>query len=130
MNTQVQIIERNGEPEYAVLPIEEYRRLLELAEEAEEIRAGNRAKAELAAGEDELVPAGVVERLFSGKESPVAVWREYRGLTQERLAREAGVGKSYISQIESGKKTGSVTVLKRIARALQVDLDHLVPPEE
>ncbi len=129
MNTQVQIIERNGEPEYAVLPIEEYRRLLELAEEAEEIRAGNRAKAELAASEDELVPAGVVERLFSGK-SPVAVWREYRGLTQERLAREAGVGKSYISQIESGKKTGSVTVLKRIARALQVDLDHLVPPEE
>jgi len=129
VNTQVQIIERNGEPEYAVLPIEEYRRLLELAEEAEEIRAGNRAKAELAASEDELVPAGVVERLFSGK-SPVAVWREYRGLTQERLAREAGVGKSYISQIESGKKTGSVTVLKRIARALQVDLDHLVPPEE
>ncbi len=130
MNTRVQIIERNGEPEYAVLPIEEYRHLLELAEEAEEIRAGNQAKAELATGADELIPAEVVERLLIGGESPVLVWREYRGLTQERLAREAGVGKSYISQIESRKKTGSVTVLKRIARALQVDLDDLVLPEE
>ncbi len=130
MNTRIQIIEKNGKPEYAVLPFEEYRQLLELAEEAEEIRAGKRASAELAAGKDELIPAEVVERLFEKGESPLSVWREYRGLTQEQLAQAAGVGKSYISQIESGRKTGSVTVLKRIARVLDIDLDDLVLPEE
>ncbi len=37
-HAQVQIIERDGRPEYAVVPFDDYKRLLALAEDAEEIR--------------------------------------------------------------------------------------------
>lgn len=36
------------------------------------------------------------------------------------------VGKSYLSQIEAGKKTGSPRVLRALAAALRVDMDDLV----
>ncbi|HEB99119.1 MAG TPA: type II toxin-antitoxin system Phd/YefM family antitoxin, partial [Thiotrichales bacterium] len=49
MNARIQIIEKDGKPEYAVVPYEDYRRLLELAENAEDIRAGDEALRALAA---------------------------------------------------------------------------------
>jgi transcriptional regulator with XRE-family HTH domain len=60
-------------------------------------------------------------------ESPLRVWREHRGLTQQALADAAGVGKSYISQLEAGTKTGAIGTLRAIASALRVDLDDLEP---
>lgn len=129
MNTNVQIIKKNGRPEYAVLPVEAYRRLVELAEDAEDIRAYDHAMAELEQGEDEVVPGEIAHRLLSGEAHPLRIWREYRGLAQEALAEVAGVGKSYLSQIEAGKKTGSARVLKGLAKALKVDMDDLIPPE-
>ena len=71
-------------------------------------------------------------RLFA-EEHPLKVWREHRGMTQDALAEQAGVGKSYISQIESGKKTGSVSVLSKIAAILKLDVNDvlvLVPNAE
>ncbi|MEA1888554.1 MAG: helix-turn-helix domain-containing protein [Pseudomonadota bacterium] len=126
MNAQVQIIERNGKPEYAVVPIDRYRRLLELAENAEDIRAADHAMREIESGEDEVVPVEVTRLLLSSDVHPLRVWREFRNMTQENLAYKAKVGKSYISQIEAGKKPGSVSVLTRIARVLNVDIDDLV----
>ena len=126
MNTQVQIIERDGKPEYAVVPIDEYKKLLELAEDVEDVRAYDRAMGELDRGEDELIPGDVASRLLLDGEHPLKVWREFRKLTQEDLADQAGVTKSYISQIESGDKPGSVALLKRISAALDVDVDDLV----
>ena len=129
MSEKVQIIERDGQPEYAVVPIETYRRLLEQAEHAEDIQAFDQALAELARGEDEVVPEEVAHRLLSGEEHPVRVWREYRGLTQEDLAQATGVGKSYISQLEAGKKSGSLRFMLVLAEALEVDMEDLIPPE-
>lgn len=129
MENGIQIIERDGEPEYAVVPIETYRRLLERAEEAADIRVFDEALAAVANGEDEVVPAEVVRRLLSGEETPVRVWREYRGLTQAELAAMAGVGKSYLSQVERGGKSGSLRLMRRLASALGVDMEDLVPPE-
>jgi len=54
---------------------------------------------------------------------------DHRGLTQEDQAAAARAGKSYVSQIEAGKKSGAEAVLKRMASALRVDLDHLTPVE-
>jgi len=126
MNAQVQIIERDGQPEYAVVPIETYRRLLALAEDMEDIRAYDRAMAEIDRGEDEVLPAEVADRLLSGKTHPLRIWREYRGLTQQQLAQAVGVGKSYISQIEAGKKQAAVGVLQALSRTLAVDMEDLV----
>lgn len=120
-----QIIEREGKPEYAVLPYAEYLQLLELAENAQDLADAREADRELRNGEDETIPAEVAKRLIAGEEHPLKVWREYRGLTQEALGNAANVGKSYISQIEAGSKSGSVRVLSSLAKILDVDLDDL-----
>lgn len=121
-----QIIERDGRPEWAVIPYAEYQKLLERLEDAEDRRAYDRAKAEPSASDDESIPAVVVDRLSAG-ESPLRVWREHRGLTQQALADAVGLGKSYLSQLESGTKTGTITTLRALAQALQLDLDDLTP---
>ncbi|UDL04006.1 helix-turn-helix domain-containing protein [Marinobacter sp. CA1] len=121
-----QIIEREGKPEYAVLPYSEYLELLALAEEVKDAADARQAMSELKNGEDEVVPAVVADRLIAGDEHPLKVWREYRGLTQEALGAAAGVGKSYISQIEGAGKTASTKVLKALAQALSVDVDDLI----
>lgn len=126
LQMSAQIIEREGKPEYAVLPYDEYLTLLALAEEAQDAADAREAMRELASGEDEAIPAEVANRLLYGDEHPLKVWREYRGLTQESLGRAAGVGKSYISQIEAGNKSGSAKVLKKLAETLRVDMDDLV----
>lgn len=126
MSAQVQIIERDGQPEYAVVPIETYHRLLALAEDMEDIRAYDQAMAEIDRGEDEIVPANLAERLLSAKTHPLRIWREYRGLTQQQLADAAGVGKSYVSQIEAGKKRPTVRVLQALSRTLAVDMEDLI----
>lgn len=80
--------------------------------------------ARIAAGE-ETWPLEIVEARANGENS-IAVFRKYRGLTVSDLAASAGISQPYLSEIEGGKKTGSVDVLKRIATALNVDLDDLV----
>ncbi|UXZ53194.1 helix-turn-helix transcriptional regulator [Halomonas sp. 7T] len=57
--------------------------------------------------------------------SPVKGYREYRGLRAGELAEKAGISQGYLSEIESGKKSGSLSVLKRIAAALDVELSDL-----
>ena len=125
MNANIQIIGKNGSEEYAVVPIDEWRRVCALAEDAEDIRAADTAVRELAAEYDEVVPVEVVRKLI-GEQHPLSVWRQYRGLTQKALADAAGIGKSYISQIESGAKPGSVKILARLADVLDVSVDDLI----
>ncbi|MCU7839744.1 MAG: helix-turn-helix domain-containing protein [Candidatus Thiodiazotropha sp. (ex Troendleina suluensis)] len=108
MNAQIQIIEKDGKPEYAVVPIDDYKRLLVLADDAEDIAAADVSMAVLDRGEDELIPADVVRRIILSDDHPLKVWREFRGLTQERQADKAGTTKSSISQIGAAKKAGSI----------------------
>lgn len=116
-----QILKKDGKPEWAVLPYDEYRKLLEAAEVSEDVAVYRAAKA---IPEEELVPAEVVNRILDG-ESAVTVWREHRGMTQAALARAAGLSTAYVSQIEAGKRVGTVTALRSIAKALKVGLDEL-----
>jgi transcriptional regulator with XRE-family HTH domain len=70
------------------------------------------------------VPIGVLYRLIA-RENPVRMWREHRGHSLRQLAVRAGVGIGYLSQIENGERKGTVDTLKKIAAALDVDLDDL-----
>ena len=79
----------------------------------------------LGRGAEEAIPAEVVKRLVEG-ESPVKVWREHRRLTQEDLGEQVGLSGSYLCQIESGKRDGTVRVYVALARVLGVDVDDLV----
>ena len=119
--SKAQIIEKDGKPEWAVIPYDDYRRLCDAAELLEDTQAYRVAKAE----GGEMIPHEVVKRLVAG-ESPVRVYREYRGLTQRALAERAKLATSYLSQIETGQRTGSAKLLRRIADALDLTTDDLI----
>ncbi len=119
--SNVQVIKRDGKRLFAVIPWDEYERLRDAAEMDADVRSYDEALAR----DDVYFPIEVVDRLLA-HENPIKVYREYRGLTRRRLAQSAGIGKSYLSQIESGKRGGSSKVLRAIAEALDVDLDDVV----
>jgi PHD/YefM family antitoxin component YafN of YafNO toxin-antitoxin module len=56
------VVDENGMRVSVILPVDEYERLVEALEELEDIRAYDEAKAELARGEDEVVPWEKVKR--------------------------------------------------------------------
>lgn len=109
----------------AVIPLDDYERLVEAAEDAADVRAYDEFKAKLARGEEELIPAELVNRIIDG-ENKVRVWREYRGMTTKDLASAAKIAAAYLSQIETGARDGTVETYKKLAAALRVDIDDLV----
>jgi DNA-binding XRE family transcriptional regulator len=120
-----QIIKRDGKPEWAVVPYETYLQLVEQAEMLQDVQDYDTFIAALEHGEEDLIPSEVVYAILDG-ESPIKVWREHRGLTQQTLAGQAGISIPYLSQLETGKRKGSLEVLNAIARTLRVSLDDLV----
>ena len=104
----------------------EYERLCALEEEFADIQAALSVEARIASGEEELIPAQVVDRLID-RESPLRVWREYRALSQSALARTSGVNRVQIVDIEAGRNSGSVHTLRKLADALRVAVDDLIP---
>jgi DNA-binding XRE family transcriptional regulator len=111
--SKVQIIEKDGKPAFAVVPIELWERIREAAEDAEDI-----ADIERFDREDDgfRIPHEVVMAQADGQH-PIRTWREYRRLTQERLAEQARISIPYLSQIEGGKRVGSLATLRQLARA-------------
>jgi putative transcriptional regulator len=55
----------------------------------------------------------------------LAKLREQKGITQEELAISAGVSRAHISKIENGKYNGSIKVLSRIAKKLDVKIEDI-----
>ncbi len=90
-------------------------------DEAADLAAYEEARAR----EEEAFPLALAERLLAGAH-PIKVFREYRGMTQAELGRQAGLSPMYISQIETGRRGGSTKALRRIAAALDIDLADLV----
>jgi XRE family transcriptional regulator, regulator of sulfur utilization len=54
--------------------------------------------------------------------------RNVRGVTQQALAKAAGVPRSTISNLESGVGNPSLTVLVKVASALAAPIDELLSP--
>jgi len=76
---------------------------------------------------EEVIPVSVVKRLSNG-ESPVRVWREHRGMSEQDLSNASGVGLLTLLIIEKLESEGiSLSMYAAIARALDVGLDMLVP---
>lgn len=107
-----------------VLAEADYQALVEAAEDAEDLATVRRFREKLASGEEELLPAEMVDRIMDG-ENPIRVWREHRGLSVKTLAEKAGITPAYLSQVETGKRDGTVETLKKLAAALDVTLDDL-----
>jgi mRNA interferase RelE/StbE len=111
--------------EMVTIPKDEYLRLKSIEEDFSDVRCATEILERIKAGTEELIPSDVVDKLLAG-DAPLIVWREYRGLSQSELARRSAVNRIQIIDIESGRKTGSVATLKKLATALQVNIDDLV----
>lgn len=121
--TGIQFIEKNGKREYAIVPFPLFKQMMEAMEDREDVEAIERFRAE---DDGFRIPFQIMEREIVGGEHPVKLWREHRGLTVEALAELAGISKAFLSQIENGKRQGTVKTLKALATALQVPLDVLL----
>ena len=55
----------------------------------------------------------------------IAFLRKEKGLSQVELAADADMAKSYLSELELGKRHASVLVLSRLAAALGTTLEEL-----
>jgi DNA-binding XRE family transcriptional regulator len=124
MNVTAKFTTPSGD-DMVIVPAAEYARLVEAAEMAEDVAALDEFERKRAAGEEELVPAAVVDRLLDG-ENPLRVWREHRGFSGEALAARAGITQAFLSQIETGKREGSISTMKSIADALGLTIDELI----
>jgi transcriptional regulator with XRE-family HTH domain len=56
-------------------------------------------------------------------------WRVDRGLSQEQLAVDAGVNRTYVSGVERATENPTIEVLERVAEALSIKIaDFFVEP--
>ncbi|MEK1907499.1 MAG: helix-turn-helix transcriptional regulator [Pseudomonas sp.] len=102
----VQVIMRDGEAEYAVLPWAEYQALLQ---------AAGRAPAVLA-----VAPAAAGTASMPSLRE-LAALREARGMAQADLARAVGISPHYLNMIESGEREPDAAIRRSLAFTLGID---------
>lgn len=126
--TKVQFIKTAGGEELAILPKSEYERLARLVadEDLGTARIVHNARNKIAAGREVMVPKAVVDRL-AARENPIRVLREWRAMTQTELAVRIGITQGYLSDLEAGRRKGPVALHQKIAQALGVPINLLLP---
>ncbi|MFC6338345.1 helix-turn-helix domain-containing protein [Pseudomonas sp. CCM 7891] len=103
----IQIISRDGEPEYAVLSWGQYQALLKAAGlQQPATPSSNPAQAAVA---EDLRPLEQLRGL-----------REAKGLALETLARTVGISPSYLGMIESGERQPDAAIRRSLAWELGV----------
>src|ERR687896_732467 len=60
----------------------------------------------------------------------VRAWRTEHGMTRKSLAAASGVSERYLAQLEAGRGNISVLLLRRVARAMSVPVEHLVREDD
>jgi mRNA-degrading endonuclease RelE of RelBE toxin-antitoxin system len=122
-----QIIRTPGGEELVLLPRAEYEALLERAdheaEDADDVAIYDARKAELAVG-GVVLPPEVSAAILRGGSRLKAI-RNWRGETQPHLSFKTGIGQGYLSDLESGRRTGSPETIAKLAQALSVPVEWL-----
>jgi DNA-binding XRE family transcriptional regulator len=112
----IEIMIRDGE-EKVILSRDEYEDLIDARDAAISMR-------DIAAG----APMLSVEEVeaYIAAETPLAFWRQRASLTQAELAQKAGISPAFLAQIETDARTGEVSVLAKLARALGIRIEDLI----
>lgn len=108
---------RNGRTTHVIVPVDEYERLMLLD-------MGRSAAKNLDDPDDAFTDADQLGLELAGKQ--IAEARKARGLTQKALGDKLRLPQSQISRIERNPDRSSLKTLKRIAKALGVDVRALV----
>lgn len=106
--------------ELVIITAAEYERLLDAAEELQDIADAERISGRIAAGEP-TIPAEVVNLMINDGLSPLAAWRRYRGMSQAQLAERAGMTQAAVARLEkAGAGSGRPETRKALAKALEI----------
>ncbi len=95
MNVQY-INDKHGEAQFVILPIDEYRRLIDDDNDSE----WEDIPSETTEFDNVTIPHEIVKIMSEKEVSAIAAWRIYRGLTQAQAAEKAGISQAALSQIE------------------------------
>jgi DNA-binding XRE family transcriptional regulator len=107
LTKKIQIIEKDGKPEYAVIPYDEYLRLVPKKES------------------DDTIPHEVVGLVIKEGMTLVKAWRSYLGLSQKEVANRAGITQPALSQMEKSDNVLRDDTLEKLAKAMGLSLDQL-----
>lgn len=97
----VQVITRDGEAEYAVLPWADYQALLKAAGQLPVAAVAEAPKPDSRLGQ-------------------LAGLREAKGMSQADLARAVGISPHYLNLIETGEREPDGAILRSLARVLGI----------
>ena len=122
---KAQIIEKNGKPEWAVIPFSEYQRLYAALEDAEDVRDIENHLCAISEGTEITVPGEITFAILDGI-SPIRAWREHKQIKMNELAKQVGISSAYLSQIENGKRNPTIDTLKAIATELDIEVEMLI----
>jgi DNA-binding XRE family transcriptional regulator len=125
----VKILEAKGKPAFVVVPYDEYQALRAAAEDASDAVALARFARRHGTRLKETVPAAVLDRMLAG-EPALRVWRQHRSMSAAALAAAVGVTRAHVSKLENGKGDPSISLLRKLAKVLNVDLELLAGPAE
>ena len=120
------LLDANGRPQYAVLPIEDYWAITgdsgpePVPEEPKDPLGRDAPPVE--------VPPEVEQAIEQGLH-PIAAWRSYRGLPQEILAGWIGFDEEAVAVFEETDAVPTVVILQLIANALYVPIEALLKPQ-
>jgi DNA-binding XRE family transcriptional regulator len=103
--TNIQYIEQNGNPVFAVIPYDEYLKLLP--------------------SEDVTIPHEVVSLVIKKGMNLVKAWRTHLGLTQSEIAKKAGITQAALSQMEKTENTLRTATLEKLAKAMNLTVEQL-----
>jgi DNA-binding XRE family transcriptional regulator len=121
--TTVQIIKTQSGDEMVVLSRAEYDALLLAVSDAEEDASDaavfDARMALLSVNLQDTLPPEVSMALLKGDRLAKAL-RHWRGLTQVSVAKAAKIQQGYLSDIENGRRKGTVETLDALAKALDV----------
>lgn len=98
-----------------------------MVEDKADLLAAMRAEQRRSDGE-EYLPAEMVDRIVAG-ESSLKLWRKHRGFTLQELGKTVGVSQSFLSEIENGNRRGAPSLWRRLAEALNVSADDILPTD-
>jgi len=104
----IQIIARDGEPEYAVLPWAQYQALLKAAGMTDQ------------PPREAVVHHAAVPEPALASLSQLRSLREAKGIAIEALARTVGISPSYLAMIESGERQPDAAIRRSLAWELTV----------
>ena len=103
--TNVQFIEQSGKPIFAVIPYEEYLKLLP--------------------PEESTIPHEVVGLVIKKGMNLAKAWRTYLRMTQAEVAKKAGISQAALSQMEKSENDLRTATLEKLATAMALSVEQL-----